>query len=75
MNLVHENEESSDPSVDCNFIDAEYDSEPECGHLQLESAVTINSIEVLKSNRGKTRSLSIQLRSGHSFLYSTAVPQ
>ena len=31
----------------------------------------INSIETLKSSGGKSRSLSIQLRSGHSFFYST----
>ena len=65
MNLVHKNEEASGPSIDCNFIDVEYDSESEYGILQLES------IELLKSNRGKPRSLSIQLRSGHSFFYST----
>ena len=31
----------------------------------------INSIETLKSSGGKSRSLSIQLPSGHSFFYST----
>ena len=67
MKLVHENEEASGPSTDCSFIDAKYDSEPELGILQLESAVRINSIELLKSNRGKPRSLSIPLHSGHSF--------
>ena len=30
----------------------------------------INSIETLKSSGGKSRSLSIQLRSGYSFFYS-----
>ena len=66
VNLVQENEEASCSSIDCNFIDAEYDREPKSkyGVLQLESAVRINSIEVLKSNRGKPRSLSFQLRSG-----------
>ena len=40
--------------------------------MQLESAaVMINSIETLKSSEGKSRSLSIQLRSGRSFFYST----
>ena len=71
MNLVHENEEASGPSIDCSFIDADYDIEPEYGVLQLESAVRIDSIELLKSNKGKPRSLSILLRSGHSFFYST----
>ena len=60
MNLFQENEEALGPSIDCNFIDVEYDSEPEYGILQLESAVWINSIELLKSNRGNPRSLSIQ---------------
>ena len=69
--MVHENEEASGPSIDCNFIDAGYDIEPEYGVLQLESAVRIDSIELLKSNKGKPRSLSILLRSGHSFFYST----
>ena len=65
VNLVHESEEASDPSIDCNFIDADYDNKPEYAVLQLESAVRINSIELLKSNEGKPR--SIQLRTGHSF--------
>ena len=38
--------------------------------LQLESADRINSIETLKSSGGKSRNLSIQLRSGYSFFYS-----
>ena len=66
-----QNEEASGSSIDCNFIDAEYDSKPEFGILQLDSAVRMNSIELLESNRGKPRSLSIQLRSSHSFFYST----
>ena len=65
--MVQENEEASSPSMDCNFIDVEHDSEPEYGVLQLESAVRINSIETVKSSGEKSRSLSIQLRSGHSF--------
>ena len=69
--MVHENEEVSDPSIDRNFVDADYDSEPETGVLRLESADRINSIELLKSNKGKPRSLSIQLRTGHIFFYST----
>ena len=71
VNMVHENEEASDPSIDCNFTDADYDSEPEYGVLQLESAVRINSIELLKSNKGKPRSLSIELRTCQSFFNST----
>ena len=71
VNLVQENEEASGHTIGCNFIDAEYDREPEEGVLQLESAVRINSIQILKSNGGKSRSLSIQLRSGLSFFYST----
>ena len=47
--MVQENEEALGPS---NFIDAEYDSEPENGVLQLESAVSINSIEVLSQTEG-----------------------
>ena len=43
----------------------------EYGVLQLESAVMINSVETLKSSGGQPRSLSIQLRSGFSFFYST----
>ena len=39
--------------------------------LQLESAVMINSIETIKSSGVKSRSLSIQLRSGRSFFFST----
>ena len=69
--MVLENEEASGPSIDCNFIDAKHDSEPKYGVLQLETAVRINSIETLKSSRGKSRSLSVQLRSGYSFFYST----
>ena len=64
-------QEASGPSIDCSFIDAEHDSEPEYGVLQLESAVRINSIEVLKSSGGKSRSLSIQVRPNYSFFYST----
>ena len=64
---MQENEDVSGPSVDCNFIDVDQDSEPEYGVLQLESAVMINSVETLKSSGGQPRSLSIQLRSGYSF--------
>ena len=71
VNLVDDSEEVAHPSVDCNFIDADYDSEPEYGVLQLESAVRIDSIELLKSNKGKPRSLSIQFRTGLSFFYAT----
>ena len=71
VNLVDDSEEVSDPLIECNFIDADYNSEPEYGVLQLESAVRIDSIELLKSNKGKPRSLSIQLRTGQSFFYST----
>ena len=71
VNLVDDSEAVTDPSIDCNFIDADYDSEPEYSVLQLESAVQINSIELLRSNKGKPRSLSIQLRTGLSFFYST----
>ena len=71
VNLVDDSEEVTDLSIDCNFIDADYDSEPEYSVLQLESAVRIDSIELLKSNKGKPRSLSIQLRTGSSFFYST----
>ena len=69
--MVDDNEEVTDPLIDCNFIDADYDSEPEYGVFQLESAVRIDSIELLKSNEGKPRSLSIQLHTGQSFFYST----
>ena len=69
--MVDDNEEVADPLIDCNFIDADYDSEPEYGLLQLVSAVRIDSIELLKSNKGKPRSLCIQLRTGQSFFYST----
>ena len=71
VNLVHQIEEASGPSIDCNFTDVEHDSEPEYEVLQLETTVRINSIETLKSSGGKSRSLSIQLRSGYSFFYST----
>ena len=64
---MQENEDVSDPSVDCNFIDVGQDSESEYGVLQLESAVMINSVETLKSSGGQPRSLSIQLRSGYNF--------
>ena len=70
VNLVQENEDTSGPSIDCTFLDVEHDSEPEYGVLQLKSADRINSIETLKSSGGKSRSLSIQLRSGYSFFYS-----
>ena len=53
VNLVDDSEEVADPLIECNFIDADYDSEPEYGVLQLESAVRIDSIELLKSNKGK----------------------
>ena len=69
--MVDDNEEVADPLIDCNFVDADYDSEPKYGVLQLESAVRIDSIELLKSNKRKPRSLSIQLRTGQSFFYST----
>ena len=49
MILVQENEEVSGPSIDCNFIDAEYDSEPDYVVLQLEISVRNSSIEILKS--------------------------
>ena len=67
VNLVQEDEDVACPSVDCNFIDVDQDSEPEYEVSQLESAVMINSVETLKSCGGKPRSLSIQLRSGYSF--------
>ena len=70
VNLVQENEDVAGPSVDCNFIDVDQDSEPEYGVLQLESAVMINSMETLRSSGGQSRSLSIQFRSGYSFFYS-----
>ena len=69
--MVDDSEAVKDPSIDCNFIDEDYDSEPEYSVLQLESAVQINSIELLRSNKGKPRSLSTQLRTGLSFFYST----
>ena len=69
--MVDDSEEVAVSSVDCNFMDADYDSDPEYGVLQLESAVRIDSIELLKSNKGKPRSLSIQLRTGLSLFYST----
>ena len=64
VNLAQENEgPSMGPSMDCNFIEVDQESEPEYGVLQLESAVMINSIEPPKSSGGKSRSLSIPLRS------------
>ena len=69
--MVDDSEEVADPLIDCNFIDADFDSEPEYDVLQLESAVRIDGIELLKSNKGKLRSLSIQLRAGQSFFHST----
>ena len=71
VNLVQEIEDASGSSIDCNFIDVEQDSEPEYGILQLESAVMVNSFETLKSSEGKSRSLRIQWRSGHSIFCST----
>ena len=68
--MVDDNEEMPDPLIDCNFIDADHDSEPEFGVLQLESAIRIDSIELLKPNKGKPRNLSIQLRTGQSFFNS-----
>ena len=61
----------SSPSVDYNFIDVDYGSEPEYGVFQVEKVVRISRIDVLKLGGGKPRSLSIQLRSGPSFFYST----
>ena len=69
--MVDDSEEVANPLIECNVIDADYDSEREYGVLQLESAVRIDSIELLKSNKGKPRSLSIQLRTGQSFFYTT----
>ena len=71
VNQIQAEEEASGSAVDCNFIDVEYDREPEYSVLQLESAIRINSIETPKSHRGKPRSISIQLRSGPSSFYST----
>ena len=71
MNLVQEEEEAPSHSVDCNFIDVDFDSEPEYGVFQLEGVLQINSIDVLKSAGGKPRSNCIQLRSGPTFVYST----
>ena len=69
VNLVHEEEETPSPALDCGFIDVENDSEPEYGVFHLEDTVQINSIELLTSAAGKPRSLSIQLRSASSFLF------
>ena len=48
VNLVQENEEAPGPTLDCNFIDAEYNSEPEYGVLPLEASA-FNCIQVIAS--------------------------
>ena len=55
------------PIKRCNFIDANNDSEPEYGVMAVD-VVQINKVELLKVEGGQPRSLSIQLRSGNSFL-------
>ena len=55
---------------ECNLIDVNGDSEPEYGVMAVD-VVQINNVELLKTAGGQPRSLSIQLRSGNSFFYST----
>ena len=45
MNLVQADEETSSHALDYNFIEVEYDSEPQYYVVQVESAVEIDSIE------------------------------
>ena len=68
VNMVQNDEMSTDQ--ECNLIDLNGDSEPECGVMAIE-VVQINNVELLKTAGGQPRSLSIQLRSGNSFFYST----
>ena len=53
-----------------NLIDVNGDSEPEYGVMAID-VVQINNVELLQTAGGQPRSLSIQLRSGNSFFYST----
>ena len=63
--MVQNEEMSTDQ--ECNLIDVNGDSEPEYGVMAID-VVQINNVELLKAAGGQPRSLSIQLRSGNSFL-------
>ena len=69
VNLVQEEQELPSHSVDCNFLDVDYDSESEYCVFQLEDIGLINIIEMLKPAGGKPGSLSIQLRQVLVFLF------
>ena len=71
VNMVHQNEASSDQECNCNDV---YDnSEPKYGVLAVD-VVQINYLELLKAEGGQPRSLSIQLRSGNSFFMPRWTP-
>ena len=68
VNMVQNEEMATDQ--ECNLIEVNGDSEPEYGVMAI-GVVQINNVELLKTAGGQPRSLSIQLRSGNSFFYST----
>ena len=79
VNRVEEEEvqPSLETEIDHNVLDQEDDSEPEYGFLSIISRrihhiVRICSLELLKSNRGKARNLSIMLRSYGKSFYAAA---
>ena len=65
VNMVQQDESSFDQ--ECGFNDAGDNSEPEYGVMAVD-VVQINNVELLKAEGRQPRSLSIQLRSGNTFL-------
>ena len=68
VNMVQNEEMATDQ--ESNLIDVNGDSEPEYGVMAID-VVQLYNVELLKTAGGQPRSLSIQLRSGNSFFYST----
>ena len=67
---------SLETDIDHIVLDQDDDSEPEYGILSIQpqnkwSIVQICSLELLKSNRGTPRNLSVMLRSGAKSFYAT----
>ena len=78
VNRVEEEEAQSslEREIDHIVLDQDDDSEPEYGILSIQprskrSSVRICSLELLKSNRGTPRNLSLMLRSNAKSFYAT----
>ena len=62
-------QEDLQPDQECDSIDVDGDRKQEYGVMAID-VVQIYSVELLRAEGGKPKSLSIQLRSGNSFSYA-----